>query len=198
MGQMKPFPFQYPLTPLVRKHAPRYDSQWEPYRDWLRDDFDFRCVYCLQRERWGKRRAVFAIDHIVSRADGGAVYEYGNLAYACASCNSAKSDSAVPHPEQHAYGRCVEVDDEGRIHARNREGKLLLRALLLDDEENTEFRRDRIHELRTLAEHNPAQFERMMSYPDNLPDFRSRRSRNAKPDSWKQSHLTMNNAGKLY
>ena len=196
---MKPFPFQYPLSPLVRKHAPGGCKHWEPYRDWLRDDFDFRCVYCLQRERWGKRRAVFAIDHIVSRANGGATCDYGNLAYTCASCNSAKSDSAVPHPEQHAYGKCVEVDNEGRIHAKNREGKLMIRTLLLDDEENTGFRRDRIRELETLAKHDLEQFERMMSFPDDLPDLQSKRSpRNAKPDSWKQSHHAMNNAGKIY
>lgn len=196
---MKPFPFQYPLTPLVRKHAPSYEPKWEPYREWLRDDFDFRCIYCLQRERWGKRRAVFAIDHIVPRAEGGAPCDYGNLAYACASCNSAKSDSAVPHPEQHAYGKCVEVDEEGRIRAKNREGKLLIRALRLDDEENTGFRRVRIQELKSHAENAPELFERLMSFPEDLPDLQSKQPpRNAKPDSWKQSHLAMNNAGKIY
>ena len=196
---MKPFPFQYPLTPLVRKHAPGGYKHWEPYRDWLRDDFAFRCVYCLQRERWGKRRAVFAIDHIVPRGAGGAPCDYGNLAYACASCNSAKSDSAVPHPDQHTSGNCVEVDDEGRIRAKNREGKLLIRALLLDDEENTGFRRDRIRELKSHAKNDLEQFDRLMSFPDDLPDLQSKLSpKNAKPDSWKQSHRAMNNAGKLY
>lgn len=196
---MKPFPFQYPLTPLVRKHAPSYAPRWESYRDWLRDDFDFRCVYCLQRERWGKRRAGFAIDHIVPRASGGAPCDYGNLAYACASCNSAKSDSAVPHPEQNAYGECVEVNEKGDIRAKNREGKALIRALLLDDEENTGFRRDRIRELKSHTKNDPEQFQRLMSFPDNLPDLESRRSSaNAKPDSWKQSHLAMNNGGKIY
>lgn len=196
---MKPFPFQYPLTPLVRKHAPSYDKDWAPYRDWLRDEFAFRCVYCLQRERWGKRRAVFAIDHIVPREAGGASYDYRNLAYSCGSCNSAKSDSPVPHPEQHAFGNCVEVDDKGRIQAKNREGKLLIRALRLDDEENTQYRRDRICDLKTLAKHHPEQFERLMSFPDNLPNLQSRKpARNAKPDSWKQSHHAKGDAGKTY
>ena len=196
---MNPFPFQYPLTPLVRKHAPNYDKDWAPYRDWLRDDFDFRCVYCLQRERWGKRRAVFAIDHIVSRASGGAPYDYGNLAYACASCNSIKDDKSVPHPEKHAYGNCVEVDGEGRIRAKKPEGKWLIRALHLDDEENTGYRRDRIRELETLAKFHPDQFARLMSFPDELPDLQSRRPpRNTKPDSWTQSHHAKGDAGRIY
>lgn len=196
---MKPFPFQYPLTPLVRKHAPSYGKDWAPYRDWLRDDFDFRCLYCLQRERWVKRHAVFAIDHIVPRAAGGAPYHYRNLAYACASCNSNKSDHDVPHPERHSYGKCLEVDDEGRIRGKNREGKRLIRALHLDDEENTGYRRDRIHELETLAKHDPGQFERTMSFPDRLPDLRSRQPQtNAKPASWEQSHHAKGDAGKVY
>jgi hypothetical protein len=183
---MKPFPFEYPAVPLVRKHAPSYDNHWEPYRDWLRDDFDFRCVYCLNRERWGKRRAEFDIDHIVPRADGGAPFDYGNLAYACANCNAKKSDSSVPHPEQHAYGKCVKVDDEGRIHPKNSDGVMLIRALCLDDDENTEFRRDWIRTLKTLEKCDAEHFGRMMSFPDELPDLESRRpSENAKPESWK-------------
>lgn len=196
---MTPFPFQYPLAPLVRKHAPSYPTQWKPYLDWLRDEFDFRCVYCLQRERWGKRRAVFAIDHIVPREAGGAPFDYCNLAYACASCNSAKSDSIVPHPEQHAYGKCVEVDGEGRIHPKNRVGKWLIRELRLDDVENTEFRRDRIYELKSLLKTDREQFDRVMSYPDDLPNLRSKSPpKNAKPDSWKQSHHAKGDAGKIY
>lgn len=196
---MKPFPFQYPLTPLVRKHAPSYPTQWEPYRTWLRDEFDFRCVYCLQREQWGKRRAVFAIDHIVPREVGGAPFDYGNLAYACASCNSAKSDSAVPHPERHAYGKCVEVDDEGRVHASDRVGKWLIRALRLDDRENTEFRRDKIRELKSLLKTDRKLFERLLSFPEDLPDLQLLRPpTNARPDSWRQSHHTKGDAGLIY
>ena len=196
---MKPFPFQYPLTPLARKHAPGYPTQWEPYRHWLRDDFDFRCVYCLQRERWVKRRAIFAIDHIVPREAGGAPYDYGNLAYACASCNSNKSDNLVPHPEEHAYGKCVEVNKDGGIRAKNREGRWLIRALHLDDEENTGYRRDRIRELELFAKHDPKHFEHLMSFPDNLPDLQSKLPpSNAKPDSWKQSHRERDSAGKIY
>jgi len=196
---MKPFPYQYPLTPLVRKHAPSYDKDWAPYRDWLRDDFDFRCVYCLQRERWGKRHAVFAIDHIVPRASGGEPYDYGNLAYACASCNSHKDDSDVPHPEHHSYGKSVEVNEDGCIGAKNREGKWLIRALHLDDKENTGYRRNRIRELETLARFHPDQFARTMSFPDKLPDLQSRRpTNNGKPESWKQSRHSIGNAGKIY
>ena len=78
---MMPFPFAYPLSPLIRRHGPGGYSNWEEYREWLRDEFEFRCVYCLRRERWIGRSAMFAIDHIVSRASGGDPLDYRNLAY---------------------------------------------------------------------------------------------------------------------
>jgi hypothetical protein len=47
-------PFDYPAVPLVRSHGPLGYSDYESYRAWLRDEFAFRCVYCLSREQWGR------------------------------------------------------------------------------------------------------------------------------------------------
>lgn len=185
---MKPFPFTYPAVRLTRRHGPRYSNGWEPYRDWLRDEFEFRCVYCLRRERWIGRVAQFAIDHIVARANSGAAHDYNNLAYSCTRCNSRKSDNPVPHPEDVAYGDCVEVDDEGNIRWRNREGRLLVRSVRLDEPEITRLRKDELRYLRNLFRHEPEHFRERMSDPDELPDLRNRsRDSNSKPESWRQS-----------
>ena len=181
-------PFEYPKVRLTRRHAPVYGRDWEPYRDWLRDEFEFRCVYCLRREQWIGRRAMFAIDHIVPRAAGGAALDYRNLAYACARCNSAKDDNPVPHPEENAYGKCVEVDDEGNIRWQNREGRLLVRSVKLDEPEIIRLRKDEIRLLRNLARHEPERFRERMSNPDDLPDLKNRRpEKNSKPESWRSS-----------
>lgn len=187
---MTPFPFAYPTEPLSRRHGPGYDKHWEQYRDWLRDEFEFRCVYCRRRERWIGRRAMFAIDHIVPRANGGAPLDYANLAYACVRCNSAKADNPVPHPEQTAYGRCVEVDDDGNIRwfPRNREGRMLIRSVRLHEPEISRLRRDELRYLRNLYRHEPERFRERMSEPDDLPDLRTKKpAANAKPDSWRSS-----------
>lgn len=187
---MMPFPFAYPLSPLIRRHGPGGYANWEEYRDWLRDEFEFRCVYCLRRERWIGRLAVFAIDHIVSRANGGDPLAYSNLAYACVRCNSAKSDNPVPHPEQTAYGRCVEMDDNGNIRClrRSREGRMLMRSVRLAEPEITRLRRDELRYLRNLFRHEPERFRERMSYPDDLPDLKSRKPKtNSKPESWRSS-----------
>ena len=33
------------------------------YRLWLRDEFAFRCVYCLLREQWGRVTGEFDVEH---------------------------------------------------------------------------------------------------------------------------------------
>ncbi|MEX0819011.1 MAG: hypothetical protein WD070_05450 [Pirellulaceae bacterium] len=59
-----PEPFLYPTRPHIRRHGPVYTA-YESYRPWLRDEFSFRCVYCLKREQWGVVRGTFDIDHFV-------------------------------------------------------------------------------------------------------------------------------------
>jgi hypothetical protein len=56
-------PFDYPLAPHVRRHGPVGYADYASYRPWLRDEFSFRCVYCLLREQWGRVSGVFDIDH---------------------------------------------------------------------------------------------------------------------------------------
>ncbi len=40
-------PFQYPPVAGSRIHAPMGYADAESYREWLRDEFAFRCIYCL-------------------------------------------------------------------------------------------------------------------------------------------------------
>lgn len=44
-------PFVYAAFPNLRRRGPRGYRRHESYRDWLRDEFSFRCVYCLNREQ---------------------------------------------------------------------------------------------------------------------------------------------------
>ena len=48
----RPELFTYPPEPHLRKHAPAGYKNYPEYKPWLRDEFEFRCVYCLQREMW--------------------------------------------------------------------------------------------------------------------------------------------------
>ena len=108
--------FDYPPTPHARRHGPYGYADYESYRDWLRDEFSFRCVYCLKRELWGVRLGSFHLDHFVAQAhDPSQALEYDNLYYVCAGCNALKCDSLIPNPCQVALGECISVHDDGTI-----------------------------------------------------------------------------------
>src|SRR3977135_4178953 len=92
-------PFVYPPVPHVRRHGPAGYADYASYRPWLRDEFSFRCVYCLTREAWGPFRGQYAIDHFLPAALLPVeTADYGNLLYSCITCNAAKGDRLVPDP----------------------------------------------------------------------------------------------------
>ncbi len=63
-----PTPFAYPAEPHQRKHAPAGYKDYRACKPWLRDEFTFRCVYCLERELWYPDRAAsFSADHVESK-----------------------------------------------------------------------------------------------------------------------------------
>src|SRR5947209_17514667 len=92
---MRPTPFAYPLAPHARRHGPRGYGGYRGYqrfKPWLRDDFTFRCVYCLFRERWYPNgQDAFSVEHVTPQALApDRVCDYDNLVYACVRCNSLK------------------------------------------------------------------------------------------------------------
>lgn len=166
-----PSPFAYPSQAHTRKHGPAGYRNYRLYRNWLRDEFTFRCVYCLRRETWLTLGKDWQIDHFVPKSvhPKGAL-DYDNLVYACGTCNHSKAAHLAPDPCQIAYGACVEVNDEGDIRPRNADGITLIETLGLDGEDYREFRRA-VFEL--LGELPPGGkgYRRFLGYPKNLPDL---------------------------
>jgi hypothetical protein len=71
----------YPDKPLVRKHGPTGYAAYETYKPWLRDEFVFRCAYCLVRERWYPNGpASLSVDHFVAQINApDQILDYDNL-----------------------------------------------------------------------------------------------------------------------
>ena len=87
-AEIKPDAFRYPNVPLARRHGPEGYADYRSYRPWLRDEFAFRCVYCLIREQWGRVSGEFDLDHFLPQASHpDQTIEYDNLVYACHTCN---------------------------------------------------------------------------------------------------------------
>ena len=113
-------PFTYPATAHVRRHGPQGYADPDSFRPWLRDEFTFRCVYCLLREQWGQVRGFYAIDHFQAVAHHpNRALDYDNLLYACAGCNAVKAARTVPDPLTVLTAPGVRVAEDGRIRADN-------------------------------------------------------------------------------
>ena len=89
--------FVYPAEPHQRKHGPGGYTDYESYRDWLRDEFSYRCVFSLVRETWPQ--SSFHIDHLKPRAEReDLTCEYDNLLYIAGRLNLIRGKRALDDP----------------------------------------------------------------------------------------------------
>ena len=192
--------FTYPPLPLVRRHGPQGYADYPSYRPWLRDEFVFRCVYCLRREQWGRVTAEFAVDHFlpISRHPDRAT-EYANLLYSCSTCNCRKGDSETPDPSLVLTRETVDVDETGLLVAHTAEARRAVLALDLNGPEAREFRELWLDIIQLAQQADPELFRRLMAYPDDLPDLASLRppAGNTRPEGVAESHLERRNRGEL-
>lgn len=194
-GRVIPEPYAYPISPHVRRHGPGGWKDYHRYREWLRDEFAFRCVYCLEREVWRDMREPMHIDHFEPQAIRKELKsEYTNLIYACPACNSKKSDTILPDPCEIGLGDCLRIHEDGQIEANNNnpEGQLLIDELVLDHPRTVDRRRRMIGMLRTLAKYDWPMFVEWMRFPKNLPDLNSKENKppdNSKSEGVAQSYF---------
>lgn len=192
--------FEYPTAPHVRRHGPAGYKDYSSYRDWLRDEFTFRCVFCLHRELWYGRSGTFDIEHFVPVAihpEGKC--EYTNLLYACRTCNSAKQDIlTVPDPCAVAFGDCLRIQGTGEVTALNRHGKRLCAVLRLNSTSNISHRSRWMRMFEALQVADQDLYKEFMAFPDALPDLRKCRTpRNTKPSGAKNCYLALKERGEL-
>jgi hypothetical protein len=170
-----PEPFVYPPEAHQRRHGPAGWGDYRRYRPWLRDDFVFRCVFCLFRELWADSRRANPVDHFIPRRRRpDLTNDYDNLLYVCPGCNCIKSDSLVPDPCRVPFGKCLKVQSDGSIRALDDEGhgQRLIDELLLDHPKFREFRHRIMKMLKIYAASDWPEFVAWMRFPGDLPDLR--------------------------
>jgi hypothetical protein len=193
-------PFLYPAAPHVRLHGPADYADCASYRPWLRDEFSFRCVYCLLREQWGRVGGAFDVDHflpVANRPDLEANYD--NLLYTCTTCNIAKRDQQIPDPLIVLTRANVHVSEDGRLHTENAEATCLIEILGLDAEEAVEFRMTWIGIVALAAISDPDLHRKLMGFPTDLPDLRRLRppGGNTRPEGVNRSWHARRKRGEL-
>ena len=193
--------FEYPVQRHQRRHGPAGYKDYGSYRDWLRDEFMFRCVYCLHREQWYSRGGTFHIDHFVPvSADPQGTLQYANLLYACTTCNEAKADLlGLPDPGSVSLHDCIEIEADGRAMAKNVVGQRLCEVLRFNSAANLAYRSRMIRILEALLRSGDvALYEELMGFPADLPDLRAKRCpKNEKPESVANCYFALRERGEL-
>ena len=93
---------------FTRRVITRTYADYTRYRPALRQDFLYRCAYCLRHEYFLGGEAGCVIDHhrpkggLYARPDLLTVYQ--NLYWCCHECNGNKGDT-WPAPEQYTAGQ---------------------------------------------------------------------------------------------
>jgi HNH endonuclease len=199
--------FIYPDRPHVRKHGPAGYTTYPTYKPWLRDEFHFRCVYCLERERWyPSGNAAFGVEHIRSKGDPkyhNLICDYENLLYACNRCNSAKRERMLLDPCVVALADHVRLEADGSLRPLTTEGNRLINLLGLNAPGPQTVRRRYLRAL-SLYQSQPddpevrALYLDYFGYPDDLPDLAVLRPEsNLRPEGLNETYFRQRAEGRL-
>ncbi len=192
--------YRYPDRKHRRKHGPLGYQAVAEFRDWLRDEFAFRCVYCLEREQWRNRLGHFHIEHFVPVAKQSEQrLSYDNLLYSCQSCNLLKGPQIVPDPLKVFTSGTVIVRRNGSLYGRTKEAKRLIDLLQLNDGSYLKRRRLMIEILTAVAKTNPDLHRELLGFPDDLPNLAALKppGGNSRPAGIKQSYHALRQSGQL-
>lgn len=199
--------FAYPTRPHVRKHGPSGYSTVESFKEWLRDELQFRCVYCLDRERWYPNgQAAFGVDHVKPRSlpqYQALLNVYGNLVHACNQCNALKRDHLLLDPCQSALADHVRLSDQARLEGLTPDGRRLVSALRLNSPGRLAHRSRYVRlyaslQARAEDDEHRALLIDLLGFPDDLPDLAALRPpANTRPEGLADCYHQQRTEGRL-
>jgi hypothetical protein len=150
----------------------------KPYKPWLRDEFSFRCFYCLWRERWeADGHHGFGVEHIEPQAVSPELRTaYDNIVYACHTCNSTRRDIPLPiDPANDPLGLHLQVVADGAVRPLSETGEKLVELCRLNRPLLVAARRRILNLLAILRDSDRPEavevLRDLLAYPANLPNL---------------------------
>lgn len=197
--------FAFPNKKIVRRHGPAGYTDYGSYKPWLRDEFSFRCVYCLECERWNPDpEGSTSADHFLPQSlYPGLINDYDNLLYSCLRCNRAKvANTGVLNPCETVFAEHLQMEPSGVITGLTPEGNIHTGLLKLNESDRVKRRSMFMAQLHFLSAQADAQtlllIEYFMGYPDDLPDLgKLRPPANSRPNGIHSCAYNLRKAGKL-
>lgn len=136
----------------------------------MRDEFTFRCAYCLKRERWGQVTAEYELDHFEPqsvRPDLETIYD--NLVYACRRCNNVKRAQRVDDPFAVATSDCLRVMQTGELAASSPAALRLILVLDLNSPAMLQWRMLWLRIVDLARRNDESLYHELLRFPDALP-----------------------------
>lgn len=192
--------FDYPETREHRRHGPQGYANYSDYRPWLRDDFSFRCVYCLWRECWALNLGAFHFDHFQSQSrQPDRALDYENLFYSCHSCNLAKGGRNVPDPFTALTASGVKSLPDGTLEGTDPRAREIIDAMKLNSRDYVDKRILMMRVVELARERDPDVLKRLLGFPIDLPDLRSLKppGGNTRPEGIAESWSALAARGEL-
>ncbi|MCA9188311.1 MAG: HNH endonuclease signature motif containing protein [Pirellulaceae bacterium] len=191
--------FEYPEPPLERTHGPAGYLTHESFRPWLRDEFTFRCVYCLKREMWGQVTGEFELDHFEPKSLAPErTLDYFNLVYACRRCNSAKLDQPIDDPLTILSSNVVVVLPDGLLSSDSLDAKRLIEQIDLNSPALRRWRVMWMPIVDLANKRDVVLYQQLTGFPEDLPDLgRLRPPSNSRPEGIEFSWHAKQQRGQL-
>jgi len=168
--------FDYPEPQEQRRHGPAGYAAYESYRPWLRDEFDFRCVYCLKREVWGQVTCEFELDHFEPQSLNPQLrLDYFNLVYACRRCNAVKRKQTVSDPFLLMRAPHVTAMLDGSLRPHDSDTQRLIRQLDLNSPQLKAWRVMWMRIVALTKDHDSRLYSQLVGFPKVLPNLSERR-----------------------
>jgi HNH endonuclease len=164
--------FDYPESQERRRHGPGGYSAYESYRPWLRDEFNFRCAYCLKRETWGQVTFEFDIDHFGPQSlNPHLTLDYLNLVYACRRCNGVKRDQTVGDPFLLLRATLATTLPDGSLRPHDLDTQRLIRQLDLNSPRLKSWRVMWMRIAVLAKDFDTSLYLKLVGFPDDLPNL---------------------------
>lgn len=192
--------FDYRDTNLQRRHGPQGYTDYRSYRPWLQDESMFRCVYCLNREKWGQVSGEFNRDYFQIQANTPhAPPDYNNLVYACRMCLIRAGNCEMPNPCTTLTSDQIHVNPDGSLQVFSKDATKIIKVLGLNDGMYIQWREMWIRTIELAQEYHRELYLQLTGFPDDLPDLSRLRppDGNTRPEGISESWFAKRERGEL-